>query len=245
MKQLLFGLIACWVAVAAADEKKPIVLVLTNHGELGDTGKKTGFYLSEAAHPYQVFRDAGYPVILASPKGGMAPVDPKSLDLKDEDNAMFWKKHGGEGGVSETKKLASLDAAEVAGVFFAGGHGTVWDLPNSEVVSTFITEVDRQKGMIGAVCHGPAAFVGAKGADGKALVAGKSVAVFTNSEEKAVKLTKVVPFLLQSEMEKAGAKVKVADDFSDNSVRDGRLVTGQNPASAKSAAVLFVEGLKE
>ena len=245
MKQLFLGLMACLVAVASAAEKKPIVLVLTNHGELGDTGKKTGFFLSEASHPYVVFTNAGYPVVFASPKGGMAPVDPKSMDLKDEDNAVFWKKHGGDGGVAETQKLASLDAAEVAGVFFAGGHGTVWDLPNSEVVSGFITAVDRHQGMIGAVCHGPAAFVGAKGADGKALVAGKTVAVFTNAEEKAVKLTDVVPFLLQSEMEKAGAKVKLADNFSDNSVRDGRLVTGQNPASAKSAAELFIEGLQK
>ncbi len=244
MIQQFLSILSALAVSAVAAEKAPIVLVLTNHSELGETGKKTGFYLSEAAHPYAVFKEAGYPVVLASPKGGGAPVDLKSMDLKDKENKAFWDKFGKEGGVPETKVLSSIDAKNVAGVFFAGGHGTVWDFPNSEVVSGFITKVDANKGVIGAVCHGPAAFVGAKGADGEALVKGKTIAIFTNAEEEAVGLTKVVPFLLESKLEEAGGKVQLAKNFSENAVRDGRLVTGQNPASAKKAAELFVEALK-
>lgn len=243
MKKFLILLLSGWWMSAAAAEKQPIVLVLTNHSTLGESGKKTGFYLSEAAHPYAVFEKAGYPVILASPKGGVAPVDPKSMDLKDAENKAFWEKYGKDAGVPETKALSTIQASEISGVFFAGGHGTVWDFPNSEVVAGFIKQVDANQGVIGAVCHGPAAFVGAKGADGEALVKGKTIAIFTNAEEEAVGLTKVVPFLLETELEKAGAKVKLAKNFVENAVRDGRLVTGQNPASAKKAGQLFVEAL--
>ncbi|MDX1681330.1 MAG: type 1 glutamine amidotransferase domain-containing protein [Akkermansiaceae bacterium] len=253
MKRILFTLLSlCGLATAAP---QPIVLVLTNvdhmrsmEGESEAT--PTGFYLSEAAHPYAVFTDAGHEVILASPDGGFAPVDPKSLKLeKDKKNQAFWEAHGdkldGRAGVEGTKPLSSIDPKDVAGVYFAGGHGTMWDFPNSKVVGEFITRVDANQGVIGAVCHGPAAFIGAKGADGKPLVAGKKVAAFTNAEEKAVKLEEVVPFLLESELEKAGAEVVTAANWAENAVRDGRLVTGQNPSSATKSAKLFVEALKD
>ncbi len=243
----LLGMLGCSLLQAA-----PVVLVLTNVGVMkSPAGAEipTGFYLSEAAHPYAVLRAAGHEVVLASPKGGFAPVDPKSLDLKDERNAAFWKvygaEQGGRQGVLGTRSLAELKPADVAGVFFAGGHGTVWDFPNSPVVAGLITGVDASGGVIGAVCHGPTALVGVKDAAGKPLVAGKQVAVFTDSEERAVKLADVVPFLLQSTLEKAGAKAVVAADFAENAVRDGRLVTGQNPASATKTAKLFVEALAE
>ncbi|HEX5789615.1 MAG TPA: type 1 glutamine amidotransferase domain-containing protein [Luteolibacter sp.] len=245
-----------WMAIGwslcalSAAQAAPVVLVLTNVGELKPAGAEalvTGFYLSEAAHPYAVLRAAGHEVVLASPKGGFAPLDPKSLDLKDPLNAEFWKAHGaeqqGRQGVANTRSLADLKPAEVAGVFFAGGHGTMGDFPDPAVVGSFIAKVDAAGGVIAAVCHGPSALVGAKGVDGKPLVAGRKVAVFTNAEEQAVGLTEVVPFLLQDELSKAGAQVVLAANFAENAVRDGRLVTGQNPASATLTARLMVEAL--
>lgn len=254
MKSLILSVLACWgVAVATP---KPIVLLLTNVDRMPSADNKvpgalnaTGFYLSEAAHPYAVFRDAGYEVVFASPEGGFAPVDPKSLDLKDKENKIFWEAHGvtkqGRGGVEGTKQLSDLQAKDYAGIYAAGGHGTCWDFPNNRELADFISKIHAQGGVVGAVCHGPMALVGVKGPDGKPLVAGKKVAVFTNAEEKAVKLDKVVPLLLQSELEKAGARVVLADNWSENAVRDGRLVTGQNPASATKSAKLFVEALKD
>ncbi len=256
----LFGHGAAQAADAATEkpeaaetaDKAPIALVLTNHGELGETGEPTGFYLSEAAHPHEVFREAGHPVVLASPAGGFAPVDPKSLELDDAANATFWKEFGGESdgqdgrqGVAGTTAIRELDPAKLAGVFFAGGHGTMWDFTSADPVGDFITAVDHAEGVIGAVCHGPAALVAAKAADGGPLVKGRTVAVFTNAEEKAVELTEVVPFLLETRLGKLGAEVRTAPDFSENAVRDGRLVTGQNPASARRAGELFLEALEE
>ena len=247
MKSLVFSFLLCCGVAAAAP--KPIVLLLTNHDHLEGTSKGTGFYLSEAAHPYAVFKEAGYEVVFASPKGGYAPVDQKSLDMEDKVNSKFWVDHGfvkgGKTGIKDTKKLSDLKPGDYSGIYAAGGHGTCWDFPNNKEVAAFISAIYAQGGVVGAVCHGPMALVGVKGPDGKPLVAGKKVAVFTNAEEKAVKLEKVVPFLLQSELEKAGAKVVVADNWAENAVRDGRLVTGQNPASATKSAKLFVEALKE
>ncbi len=245
MKSLiLFVLLGCAFATAAP---KPIVLLLTNVDQMTNDAP-TGFYLSEASHPYAVFKKAGYEVVFASPKGGFAPADPKSLDIKDQINATFLSTQcvvGESSGVANTKKLSDLDPKDFSGIYAAGGHGTCWDFPNNAEVAKFISAIYNQGGVVGAVCHGPMALVGVKGPDGKPLVAGKKVAVFTDAEEKAVKLEKVVPFLLQTELEKAGAKVVVADNWAENAVRDGRLVTGQNPASATKSAKLFVEALKD
>ena len=247
--KLLFALLALGLTtfVQAAD-KKPILIVLTNHGELGRTGKPTGFFLSEAAHPWEVFRKAGYPVVLASPKGGFAPVDPKSFDLKDEANAEFWKEFGGKkgdvAGVPETLSLKKAQAADYIAIFFAGGHGTMWDFSQSKDVATLATKIYERGGAVGAVCHGPAALVNVKLADGSLLVKGRKVAGFTNAEEAAVQLTDVVPYLLQDSLTKSGATVVTAENFTPNAVRDGRLATGQNPASATKTAELLIEALK-
>ncbi len=178
-----------------------VLLVLSNHGELGETGKRTGFYLSEAAHPLEVFRDAGFDVVLASPVGGFAPVDPKSLELEDVANAAFWKEFGGEvdgvEGVENTVRLADVTARDFDAVFFAGGHGTMWDFPDSAAVRGTVAEVYEGGGLVAAVCHGPAALVDVKLANGEALVKGKRVAAFTNAEEAAVGLTDAMPFLLR------------------------------------------------
>ncbi len=217
-----------------------VLLVLSNHGELGETGKRTGFYLSEAAHPLEVFRDAGFDVVLASPAGGFAPVDPKSLELEDEANAAFWKEFGGEvdgvEGVEKTVRLADVTAGDFDAVFFAGGHGTMWDFPDSAAVKMAIREVWESDGLVAAVCHGPAALVDVKLANGEALVKGKQVAAFTNAEEAAVGLTDEMPFLLEDRLTELGAEVVTAENFSENVVVDDRLITGQNPASARGAA---------
>lgn len=248
MKSILLSL-ALVATALAADEPQSILLVLTNHSELGDTGKKTGFYLSEAAHPYKVFGEKGQLVTIASPVGGFAPIDPKSMDLKDGANRSFWEKYGNKDkenpGVSLTLALSEADPAKYSAIFFAGGHGAMWDFPNSKAIQNVTAKIYENGGAVGAVCHGPAALVNVKLADGSHLIDGKKTAVFTNSEEKAVHLTDTVPFLLQSAFEKAGAKVIPAKDFSENAVRDGRLVTGQNPASARKAAQLLLEAMAE
>jgi putative intracellular protease/amidase len=247
MKTLFLSLLIA--ATAHAANPKAILLVLTNHAELGDTGKRTGFFLSEAAHPYEVFTENGNPVTLASPKGGFAPLDPKSLDLKDEANAAFWKKFGNgnekKPGVEKTVALSEVDPKAYSAIFFAGGHGAMWDFPDSESLKKVTASIYENNGSVGAVCHGPAALINVKLSDGSHLISGKKTAVFTNSEEKAVNLTDTVPFLLQSTFEKAGATVETAKDFSENAVRDGRLVTGQNPTSAKKAAELLLEALEK
>lgn len=250
MKSFCLTLLAVFgLALSSEAENKPILLVLTNHAELGKTGKPTGFFLGEASHPWEVFSKAGYDVVLASPTGGFAPVDPKSLDLEDPANAAFWKKYGsqseGASGVKETLSLSEIDPASYSAIFFAGGHGTMWDFPGSEAVQKAAASIYEQGGVVGAVCHGPAALVDVKLSDGTPLVKGREVAVFTDAEEKAVDLVEVVPFLLETRLRELGAKVKPGANFQENAVADGRLVTGQNPASATKAANLVVEALSK
>lgn len=240
------------LGLANAEEAKDpasVLLVLSNHGQLGDTGKKTGFYLSEAAHPYSVFVSNELKVTLASPDGGMAPIDPKSFKLEDEANATFWSKFGNGDddapAVPTTLALNEVKPGQFDGIFFAGGHGAMWDFPTSETLRALVSSIWTRGGAVGAVCHGPAAFVNLKLPDRSLLVKGRKVAVFTNAEEKAVELSEVVPFSLQDSFEEMGAEVVLAEKFTENAVRDGRLVTGQNPASARKAAELFVEALEE
>ncbi|WP_411826461.1 type 1 glutamine amidotransferase domain-containing protein [Luteolibacter sp. AS25] len=247
MKYLFLCLLLTFSASAA--EKNTILLVLTNHSELGDTGEKTGFFLSEAAHPYQVFTEKEYPVTIASPEGGFAPIDPKSLDLKDKANESFWLKYSNKDeknpGLPLTKPLSEIDPADYTAVSFAGGHGSVWDFPENKDIQRITSAIYTANGSVGAVCHGPAALVNVKLPDGTHLISGKETAVFTNHEEEAVGLAEVVPFLLQNKFENAGAAVETAENFKKNAIRDGRLVTGQNPASAEKAAKLLIEAIED
>lgn len=247
---LASALVSTSLSAGTIPEKKPILMVLTNWAKLGDTGKTTGFFLSEAAHPWVVFSEAGYKVTLASPAGGFAFLDMKSHDLKDEANARFWKEHGsvdkdGPMGVTGTTAMKEVKPQEYAAVFYVGGHGTMWDFRGNKEIERVTTGIYEAGGAVGAVCHGPAALIDVKLKDGTPLVKGKKVAAFTNEEEEAVGLTKVVPYLLQSELEKAGAIPVTGTKFEANAVRDGRLATGQNPASATKAAALLIEALGE
>ena len=240
MKSLLSLLLALfWVPLALAAEPKPVLVVLTSHAQMGDTGKPTGFFLGELTHPLEVFEKAGVPVELASIQGGEPPVD--GLDLKDEIDARYWNDPEFRAKLAATKKLSALDPADYSAVFFSGGHGTMWDFPDDAAVQKFAREIYEAGSPVGAVCHGPAALVNVKLSDGSYLVAGKEVSAFTNSEEEKVGLTKVVPFLLATKLEERGAKHIAAPDFEKQVVASGNLVTGQNPASAAGVAEKMVE----
>ncbi|BCJ47273.1 hypothetical protein GCM10010168_71380 [Actinoplanes ianthinogenes] len=213
-----------------------ILLALTSHNELGSTGRPTGFYVSEAAHPWKVFVDAGYAVDVVSTAGGEPPRDGE--DRSDPVQAEFLDQLG------STPRADEVDAAQYDAILFAGGHGTMWDFPESAALAALARDIYERGGVVGAVCHGPAALVNLVLSDGTHLVDGRSVAAFTNAEEAAVGLTDVVPFALQTRLTELGARHSAAPDFQPWVVRDGRLVTGQNPASAHGVAVAMVAALE-
>lgn len=221
-----------------------IAFILTSHSELGDTGTKTGYFLSEVAHPYHVLRDAGFEIDFISPQGGDVPMDPSSHDLEDPANAAFLKDDAVKDALQQTKAAANAKAEDYDAIYFAGGHGTVWDFPENEDLAELTASIYENEGAVGAVCHGPSGLVNVTLSDGSHLVDGKRVACFTDSEERAMELDDVVPFLLQSTLEERGARVVTADDFDPNVVIDGRLVTGQNPASATGVGEGLVHVLK-
>lgn len=244
MKNLIFALTAVAVCLtfigapnaSADDGPNTIAIILTNHAELGDTGVATGFFLSEASHPWQAFTNAGYEVVFASPTGGPAPIDPKSLKRDDPANAAFLNELPVVDDALPTEALADLSSAELAAVFVAGGHGVMWDLPDHQPLQRLLAETYEGGGVVAAVCHGPAALVNVKLSDGTYLVAGKEVAGFTNAEEDAVGLTETMPFLLETVLKDRGAAFVEGANFKANIVTSGRLVTGQNPASAQGTA---------
>ena len=240
MKRYFLSLISLFVLAGFASASKPILIVVTNHDQIGKTGTPTGYFLSEVAHPWQVFTEAGYEVEFASPRGGFAPMDPKSFDLNDKINKAFWHNLDAVQGVAHTQKLGKLDPEAYAAIFFAGGHGTMWDFPNSKSVRKIVAKHYKNGGVIGAVCHGPAALVGVK-INGVPLVMGKKVAAFTNEEEAAVQLTDAMPFLLETKLRELGADFIEADNFQNKVAVSERLVTGQNPASATDTAKAVVK----
>lgn len=206
------------------------LIVVTSHGQMGATGKPTGYYLPEVSHPFYELRQAGIEVDIASPRGGKAPLDEKSRDLTDPLNARLLKEEGQK--LENTLRLSEVDAGKYQAVIFAGGHGTMWDFAKTPSVASVAEKIYRNGGIVSAVCHGPAALLGVKNKDGSPLVRGKKVAAFTNAEEDAAGLTEVMPFLLETELEKLGATVEKAPLWQKKVMVDGRIVTGQNPASA-------------
>lgn len=243
---LLSILLALVLPLSAADEQADhqVLIVVTNHATLGDTGKPTGYWLAEVAHPWVRLRDAGIAVDIASPQGGFAPMDPRSFDLDDADNRRFWETLAAVEAVMATKDLRQLEPADYAAVYFAGGHGTMWDFPGNPAIRRFVQEMWQEGGIVAAVCHGPAALVDVPLADGGQLVDGKRLTAFSVSEEKAVELQEAVPFLLTERLAEQGAEVLTAEDFQKKVVVDGRLITGQNPASAAAAGAAIVEQLR-
>ena len=223
-----------------------ILMVLTSHDELGDTGQKTGFWLEELAAPYYVFKDAGAEVTLASPAGGQPPLDPKSNepDFQTEATRRFMQDQEARTVLANTCVLADLSADEFDAVFYPGGHGPLWDLAENPASINLIESMHAAGKPVAAVCHAPAVLKNAKISDGTPLVAGKSLTGFSNSEEAAVQLTDVVPFLLQDELSGRGASYQKADDWQPHAVVDGNLITGQNPASSELAARAVLDHLK-
>ena len=213
-------------------------MVLTSHAELGNTGEKTGFWVEEFAAPYYAFVDAGVEVTLASPAGGQPPIDPTSTlaDFQTDATKRYDADSAAQTLMANTKMLSEVKSSDFDAVFYPGGHGPLWDLvDNTDSISLIESFVKEQK-PVAAVCHASAAFLNVKDADGNVLVAGKKVTGFTNSEEAAVQLTDIVPFLVEDELIKKGGDYQKTDDWGVLALEDGLVITGQNPASSELAA---------
>jgi putative intracellular protease/amidase len=223
-----------------------ILMVLTSHDQLGNTGKKTGFWLEEFAAPYYVFKDAGAVVTLASPKGGQPPLDPKSdaPDAQTEATKRFKQDKAAQQALANTEKLSTVNADEFTAVFYPGGHGPLWDLANSADSIKLIETVYASGKPVALVCHAPGALLHTKAPGGEPLVKGKKVAGFTDTEEALAGLTDVVPFLVEGMLKQNGGQYSKAADFQPFVQVDGNLITGQNPASSAPAAQELLKQLK-
>jgi len=215
-----------------------ILMVVTSHDQLGHTGKKTGFWLEEFAAPYYVFIDAGARVTIASPEGGAPPLDPKSNEPENqtESTKRFKADAEAQAKMAKTKKLSEVSAKDFDAIFYPGGHGPMWDMPNNHDSIALIEDFIRAGKPVGAVCHAPVALLNVRQADGEPLIKGKHITGFTNEEEKPVGLTDVVPFLLEDRLKQQGGLFAKSDPFAPCVQVEGDLVTGQNPASSAPAA---------
>lgn len=223
-----------------------ILMVMTSHDQLGNTGRKTGIWLEEFAAPYFIFRDAGVNLTLASPKGGQPPIDPKSELPENQTPAMtrYKKDNAAQKAFSHTAKLADMRAEDFDTVYYPGGHGPMWDLAESSTSIALLESFYNSGKFIALVCHAPGVLHRVTFEE-KPLVKGKRVTGFTNSEEEQVHLTKVVPFLVEDELKRLGGHFEKAPDWESFVVVDGRLITGQNPASSTAVAQTLLKSLSE
>lgn len=227
--------------------KPRILFVVTSHAAIGDTGQPTGLWLEELAAPYYVFRDEGYEVEVASTRGGKVPVDPKSRKAAGENSPSverFLKDEKAGALLAKTPSIDTLDIARYAALFLPGGHGTMWDLPQSKALARAVVAMLDRGDVVAAVCHGPAGLVDARFDNGDPVVKGRKISAFTNSEEAAAGLAGEVPFLLETRLAELGAEIHKAPNFQPFAIADGNLITGQNPASAEKAAKLVIRQLK-
>ena len=226
-----------------------ILFVLTSYTDLGETGRKTGFYFEEMATPFYMLTDAGHDVTLASIAGGAADPDPASLDSDPDkrpaDVQRFLDDKGAVAALASTKKLADVCENDFDAVFLPGGHGAMWDFPGNADLARLIVRTHGAGGVIGAVCHGPAGLLDAEDDDGRPLVAARRINAFTDREEAAMGLTDAMPFLLESALRDRGADVEIGGDFTETALRDDRIVTGQNPMSSGAVARLMLNALEE
>ncbi len=224
-----------------------ILFVLTSHDALGDTGEKTGFWIEEFAAPYYVFADAGANITLASPAGGQPPIDPKSAleDFQTDDTRRFDQDAALQQKLASTLKLDEVSADQFDAIFYPGGHGPMWDLTNDPKSIELIEAFSHQDKVVSAVCHAPSVLINAKNAQGEPLVKNRNVTGFTNTEEAAVGLTEVVPFLLEEELKKRGGLCSQGSDWAPYLVEDGLLITGQNPASSSLVAQAVLARLSQ
>ena len=224
-----------------------ILMVLTSHDQLGDTGKKTGFWLEEFAAPYYAFVDANAEITLSSPKGGQPPLDPKSdeTDAQTEATRRFSKDSEAQAALANTVPLSEIDPYDFDAVFYPGGHGPLWDLAEDTDSKTLIEAFYAANKPVAAVCHAPGVLKNVNAPDGHPVVKGKKVTGFTNSEEEAVGLTQVVPFLVEDMLKAKGGNYSKAADWASYVVEDGHLITGQNPASSEAVALALLKRLKQ
>ncbi len=224
-----------------------ILMVLTSHDKLGDTGEKTGFWLEEFAAPYYIFKDASIDIVLASPNGGQPPLDPKSdePDFQTEATKRFRDDVDAQAILANTLKLSGIESNNFDAVFYPGGHGPLWDLAEDRDSITLIESMYASGKPVAAVCHAPGVLRNAKSTDGNPLVKGKSVTGFSNSEEDAVKLTEIVPFLVESDLISKGANYSKGDDWQPYVIADKNLITGQNPASSELTAKKVLERIEQ
>lgn len=225
-----------------------VLFIVTAHTTLGDTGNTTGLWFEELSTPYYVFFDNGAQVTIATLPGGLVPVDPHSMDPNGKNPASverFIKDAPAMAQMQNSKKLGELSFADYDLVFIPGGHGAMWDLGSSEELGEFLTKAWANGEIIASVCHGPAGLVNAKDIDGKPLVAGRKVSGFSDSEETAMKLAQAMPFMLEARLRELGADYQSGPNFQAFAVRDGKLVTGQNPASSEDVAALALEAASE
>ncbi len=223
--------------------EKKILFVVTSHAEKGNTGEKTGYYLGEVSHTWEVLKNAGYEIDFVSPKGGTPPVD--GLNLDDATNKLFWEDAKYRAKIDNSMKPSDVKPSDYVAIYYAGGHGTMWDFPENTEIATIATQIYENNGVVGAVCHGPAGLVNIKLSNGKYLVDGKKVNSFTNEEEIAVKLENVVPFMLEATLISRGAKFEKSGMWQEHVTVDQRLVTGQNPQSAKGVGEAILSELKK
>jgi putative intracellular protease/amidase len=222
-----------------------ILFVLTSHDKLGDTGKKTGFWVEEFANPYYTLLDKGAHITIATPKGGAAPIDPSSdsPDAATEATKRFDNDIDAKAKIANTKVLVDMSPDDFDAVFYPGGHGPLWDLANDKTSIALIEKFNSQEKPIAFVCHAPAALKDVKNEDGTPLVQGKKVTGFTNTEETAVGLTDIVPFLIENMLNENGGIYSKKEDWSAYAIQDGNLITGQNPASSELVAEKLLESL--
>ena len=224
-----------------------ILMVLTSHDRLGDTGKKTGFWLEEFAAPYYIFKDANVDIVLASPNGGQPPLDPKSdePDFQTEATRRLRDDVDTQAILANTLKLSGIESNNFDAVFYPGGHGPLWDLAEDRDSIALVESMYASGKPVAAVCHAPGVLRNAKAPDGNLLVKGKSVTGFSNSEEDAVQLTEIVPFLVENDLISKGASYSKADDWQPHVITDENLITGQNPASSELTAKAVLERIQQ
>ncbi len=223
--------------------KKNVLFVVTSHDLKGDSGEKTGLWLAELTHPLHELEAAGHRALIASIQAGKAPVDGDSLNMTDPINARYWERGDLQQRLKNAPALADLNGADYDAIFFTGGYGTMWDFRESTAAQRLTREIYERGGIVAAVCHGPAALVDVKLANGEYLVQGKRLAAFTNQEEEATGGIKIVPFLLADALVAHGALHQPAANWAENVVVDGRLITGQNPASAAAVGRALLRAL--
>lgn len=223
--------------------KTKILFVVTSHDKKGNTGKPTGFYLSEVAHPWEILHSAGYEIDFVSPKGGKPPVD--GFNLEDPINKKFWENSEYKYKIEHTMKPSEVYPEEYIAIFYAGGHGAMWDFADNAALAKIAAEIYEHNGVVSAVCHGPAGLVNIKLSNGKYIVDGKKINAFTNEEESAVGLSEVVPFLLEQKLIERGAKFEKSGLWQVHVVTDQRVVTGQNPASATEVGKSILQEIQK